>query len=409
MLATLVMAGCSINNPLFSVSSDSTDGAGSSSGGQGESSAVTGEPMTSTSLPATSDAETSQTATSQASQTATSVEPQTGGSTDVGVGTSSGSGSDTGIDTGGAVCGDGITEDGEECDDNNNVPGDGCSELCQSEGPMAVCGSGVVEEGEECDDGPDNSDTGNCTNGCKNAVCGDGLVHAGFEECDKGAQNSDTGACTKECKKAYCGDGLIFDGVETCDDGEPNNGTALGECSVDCSMTISKATLKIVVIPGVTGNFSGKVGIAGGDALCEKTVGLGFKILAVDGVSRIASKGVNDGSGQMNWVLQANTGYENVNGKLIGITGAEKLLGVRKKTAIPLVTAIGTEGIPMPVWTGLKGDWIAAEPSCKGWSTIDPNYFGAVGTSLSLDHGFIANGAAKACSTAVAIYCVQQP
>jgi cysteine-rich repeat protein len=57
------------------------------------------------------------------------------------------------------VCGNGIIEDGETCDDGNVTSGDGCSATCTVETPpVAVCGNGVKEAGEECDDG-------NLTNG----------------------------------------------------------------------------------------------------------------------------------------------------------------------------------------------------------------------------------------------------
>lgn len=50
-----------------------------------------------------------------------------------------------------AVCGNGVIEAGETCDDGGVVSNDGCSATCQIE--LAVCGNGVVEAGEECDDG----------------------------------------------------------------------------------------------------------------------------------------------------------------------------------------------------------------------------------------------------------------
>jgi cysteine-rich repeat protein len=47
------------------------------------------------------------------------------------------------------VCGDGLREGTEECDDGNLERGDGCSPACRIEGP----GNGVVDPGEGCDDG----------------------------------------------------------------------------------------------------------------------------------------------------------------------------------------------------------------------------------------------------------------
>ena len=52
------------------------------------------------------------------------------------------------------------------------VNGDGCSNNCI----LPICGDGVVNNGESCDDGNMiNTDT--CTNTCDNAICGDNIVH----------------------------------------------------------------------------------------------------------------------------------------------------------------------------------------------------------------------------------------
>jgi len=54
-----------------------------------------------------------------------------------------------------------------------------------SETQSAVCGNGIVEGAEECDDGDNNSDTepNACRTNCKNAYCGDNVKDKG-EECD---------------------------------------------------------------------------------------------------------------------------------------------------------------------------------------------------------------------------------
>ncbi len=57
------------------------------------------------------------------------------------------------------VCGDGVQEGSEECDDGNLVPFDGCSPTCTKEPKCsgglctAVCGDGLVFAPEQCDDG----------------------------------------------------------------------------------------------------------------------------------------------------------------------------------------------------------------------------------------------------------------
>ena len=124
------------------------------------------------------------------------------------------------------TCGDGVTdpEAGEDCDDANDVPNDGCN-LCL----FPQCGDGLVQAGEDCDDGND-ADDDSCRSDCTFPVCGDGIVQPG-EACDDGADNSERpDACRPNCQFAACGD-LILDTGEECDDG--NRVTDDG-CSNNC-------------------------------------------------------------------------------------------------------------------------------------------------------------------------------
>ncbi len=50
-----------------------------------------------------------------------------------------------------AVCGDGVLQPGEVCDDGNTVNGDDCSADCLVD--LSNCGNGQVDPGESCDDG----------------------------------------------------------------------------------------------------------------------------------------------------------------------------------------------------------------------------------------------------------------
>ncbi|HJQ85531.1 MAG TPA: DUF4215 domain-containing protein [Candidatus Binatia bacterium] len=62
-----------------------------------------------------------------------------------------------------AVCGDGTQSFGEECDDGNVIPDDGCTDQC------TICGNDIVSPPEECDDG--NLDDGDeCSSECR-LVC----------------------------------------------------------------------------------------------------------------------------------------------------------------------------------------------------------------------------------------------
>ncbi|MEN0060651.1 MAG: FG-GAP-like repeat-containing protein [Myxococcota bacterium] len=61
-----------------------------------------------------------------------------------------------------------------------------------------VCGDGVVDAPEECDEGKLNDDNGACTNQCTIAACGDGLLYVGVEGCDDGNLEGSDG-CSPDC------------------------------------------------------------------------------------------------------------------------------------------------------------------------------------------------------------------
>jgi fibro-slime domain-containing protein len=176
-------------------------------------------------------------------------------------------------------CGDGVLDAGEQCDDGNARPGDGCSGACQIEPGWAcptpgqpcvkiwVCGNGRVDPGEQCDDNntvsgdgcsstclvepgyacPNRSGVGGPCIALKANVCGDGIV-AGAEQCDDGNTVSGDGCsstcmvepgytCTPglACKKIeFCGDGIVqLDIGEQCDDGNMVSGDG---CSSLCKL-----------------------------------------------------------------------------------------------------------------------------------------------------------------------------
>jgi len=70
---------------------------------------------------------------------------------------------DTGIDPQ-PVCGNGLLETGEQCDDGANVSGDGCSANCEEE-EQDECGDSTLNLGEGCDDGNTISGDG-CSSSC---------------------------------------------------------------------------------------------------------------------------------------------------------------------------------------------------------------------------------------------------
>jgi cysteine-rich repeat protein len=123
-----------------------------------------------------------------------------------------------------AVCGDGVREGAEACDDGDTADGDGCSHAC------------TVERGYVC--------TGVSRVFCT-TTCGDGEP-AGAETCDDGATVNGDGCsagCTIEpnyrcwgrpsvCALPRCGDGWL-DAPETCDDGNNQPGDG---CTATCTL-----------------------------------------------------------------------------------------------------------------------------------------------------------------------------
>src|SRR5512138_2257210 len=112
-----------------------------------------------------------------------------------------------------SLCGDGVLTSDEVCDDGPALGQGGCAVDCQTilpgwicpfpgrpcrpvassvaidggAGAAPICGNGVLEPGEACDDGSasDDRNYGGCTTQCKlGERCGDGQVNGPGEECD---------------------------------------------------------------------------------------------------------------------------------------------------------------------------------------------------------------------------------
>jgi cysteine-rich repeat protein len=121
-------------------------------------------------------------------------------------------------------CGDGFVdvEGGEDCEDGNEVGGDGCEPsdctfTCEVD---ADCDDGVVCSGTETCDVAANV----CVEGDPATVNGDACTQDGGE-----AGVCNAGACVPE----GCGDGVLAD-PEECDDGNTENGDG---CESDCTFT----------------------------------------------------------------------------------------------------------------------------------------------------------------------------
>ena len=112
-----------------------------------------------------------------------------------------------GVCGGGAVCGNGIVEPGEECDDNNLDSGDGCSSVCVVE----FCGDGIQQGGlgEECDDG-NKLDGDGCSAACQLTEYPFGRADcSGTGQCiDILSDANNCGTCGNVCTVSLCVGGI---------------------------------------------------------------------------------------------------------------------------------------------------------------------------------------------------------
>ena len=124
-------------------------------------------------------------------------------------------------------CGNNITTAGEACDDGNLISGDGCDANCT----VTACGNTIVTGAEVCDDG-NLTDGDGCDSNCTPTGCANGIPTAG-EACDAGPAGS--AVCDPDCTLPTCGDGITNGFAnETCDD---NNLTDGDGCDSNCTFT----------------------------------------------------------------------------------------------------------------------------------------------------------------------------
>ena len=281
-----------------------------------------------------------------------------------------------------AVCGDGVVEGDEACDDGNDIDTDECLTTCE----LAACGDGFLQEGvEECDDAND-IDEDECPTTCQNAVCGDGFLWEGMEECDSAGEAIDcdddctavecgdanvneaageecddandvnTDECLDTCAAASCGDGFLWDMMEQCDDGnlDPDDGCDEMCMSEFCDWDVMSLPLPVNVHPN---NFYGDIAW---DANCNLLVTSSF----IDGLYRVS-------------------GQNGVVTKPVAAFGVNSVNGVAYRPADDLIY-VSTDG-PSRLYTVNNANQVAqvaSWPSTVNAIALAPEGFGAYGGQI---------------------------
>ncbi len=145
-----------------------------------------------------------------------------------------------------ALCPNGNLDNGEHCDDGNQINSDTCTNNCT----ITFCGDGTLQQPngqgtggplndgiEGCDDGNlNNNDT--CNNNCDSTAvgaCGNNIINTG-EQCDDGNIAGGDG-CSSACQlEILCGNNIIDQG-ETCELPNTVDNSFCGQSQQTCQGT----------------------------------------------------------------------------------------------------------------------------------------------------------------------------
>ena len=266
--------------------------------------------------------------------------------------------------------------------------------LCPDE---CKCGNGMPDDGEECDDGNDDN-TDACSNMCKNAFCGDGFVEIdSAEECDDG-NIINTDSCINTCKKASCDDGYLQAGEE-CDD--------KGDAKDDTCNKCRRARRAFLTNNEYTGNQIN--GVAGADLQCT-TIGNSVVGLAAEGNTWIAWLS-QDGSSPSTRVAASNLGFEGWYLLPSGIRIAEGWSELTDGSIEHAINESQNGAIPagnLLAWTNTATDGTtqSLQDDCDSWSSNDPRKLGIRGSAQALD-GKWSNLGTLNCDQKSRLYCFE--
>lgn len=197
------------------------------------------------------------------------------------------------------VCGNGVLETDEVCDDGNTLAGDGCIQclpergyLCAPDGSCTtLCGDLIVAGQEACDTGlfvRGYSDP-YCADDCSAVVgaCGDGIVQRLRESCDDTNQDLADG-----CNVCHPSFGFTCDGATNTCDASTVTPTATGQ-TLDAGETAALCTWFLQTLGGSGTFLSCYTGLFAVDTQdeCEAQIGPWLGTCTVEGFERwVATK-----------------------------------------------------------------------------------------------------------------------
>ena len=276
-----------------------------------------------------------------------------------------------------------------------------------------VCGNGVIEGDEACDDDIMGNGPGKlCSDNCVAATCGDGDVQASNDEaCDDGPLNNALpgyGECSTMCQRGgFCGDGVVQpEGGEEC---EPSGGLE-NNCVAMCRLS---PRVIFLTSKSFTGDLAG---VAGADKTCNELAAASPELtgtyrawLLVDG------QALTDRFPEFNEPVAWN--FTNLGADLLA-KSFQDLVALGPESPVAY-TELGLPRSDVEVWTNITAAGAAAGGDCAQWtSTAGPPAL--VGHSGFIpDQGPLAlqwhderwwtdwAGLKRACSKTRHLYCIQ--
>jgi len=370
------------------------------------------------------------------------------------------SGADDPETTGGPTddddCGDGLLDDGEECDLTNldglatcadvglglETEPLACTSMCTLDfGACSACGDGVVTSPETCETDVLGgatcrslgfsggtltcTDCGYDTSGCD--TCGDGVLGAteacdgaelGAATCESQGFSGGTLGCAADCtfdvgacQGQGCGDGVV-DGPEECD-GSAGGHTCLAltglpdgdvgctaACTLDTSDCSGPSALRVFVTSGAFAtNFGGALGA---DDVCQSVAedaGLAgtFSAWVSDDSTTPAERfNHSDGAYQLlDGTIIANDWNDLVDGQIAAAIGIDE----SGQAIDPSSTTVATA-------TTESGDAQPFNGNCANWTSTSASQTLGVGNEENMFTW--SSSGAVGCSTLVALYCFEQ-